>query len=114
MRKSPLRGLSRRTTVGDKLTRGLRLLQQNGTKKSATDLIELLNKIEIDTEQVEVVVAPPALHLELTQSKIQKNIAVSAQNVSLTGLGAYTGEIAAEQLIGALLLSSCTALRALR
>lgn len=71
----------------------------NGTKQSARELIDILNKVEIDTEQVEVIVAPPALHLELTQSLVQKNIAVSAQNVSLTGLGAYTGEIAAEQLI---------------
>lgn len=72
---------------------------QNGTKQSARELIELLNKVAIDTEQVEVIVAPPALHLDLAQSLLQKDIFVSAQNVSLTGTGAYTGEIAAEQLI---------------
>ncbi|TMW60745.1 hypothetical protein Poli38472_000787 [Pythium oligandrum] len=71
----------------------------NGTKQSVRELIDVLNKVEIDTEQVEVIVAPPALHLELTQQLVQKNIAVSAQNVSATGLGAYTGEIAAEQII---------------
>ncbi|DAZ99778.1 TPA: hypothetical protein N0F65_001287, partial [Lagenidium giganteum] len=71
----------------------------NGTKKSVEELIAILNKTEIDTEQAEVIVAPPAIHLELTQRLIQKNISVSAQNVSLTGLGAYTGEIAAEQLV---------------
>ncbi|KAF1335608.1 Triose-phosphate isomerase, partial [Globisporangium splendens] len=71
----------------------------NGTKQSVRDLIAVLNKTEVNTSQVEVVVAPPALHLQLAQDLIQKNISVSAQNVSLTGFGAYTGEIAAEQLL---------------
>ncbi|RLN86359.1 hypothetical protein BBJ28_00004569 [Nothophytophthora sp. Chile5] len=72
---------------------------QNGTKQSVTDLCALLNKVAIDSEQVEVIVAPPALHIQLAQSLLQKQVEVSAQNVSLTGLGAYTGEIAAEQLL---------------
>jgi triosephosphate isomerase (TIM) len=71
------------------------------------ELAEVLNKVEIDTEQVDVIVAPPAIHLELAQQLLQKNIAISAQNVSLTGLGAYTGEIAAEQLIGTALPFPC-------
>uniref|UniRef100_K3W7H3 Triosephosphate isomerase n=1 Tax=Globisporangium ultimum (strain ATCC 200006 / CBS 805.95 / DAOM BR144) TaxID=431595 RepID=K3W7H3_GLOUD len=71
----------------------------NGTKQSVRDLIAVLNKTEVNTAQVEVIVAPPALHLQLAQDLIQNNISVSAQNVSLTGLGAYTGEIAAEQLL---------------
>ncbi len=65
------------------------------------DLVtNVLNKLEIDNEQVEVIVAPTAIHIPLTQSLIQKNVSISAQNVSLTGTGAYTGEIAAEQLLG--------------
>lgn len=75
--------------------------EQNGTKQSVRELADILNKVEIDTEQVEVIVAPPALHLDLAQQLIQKNISVCAQNVSLTGAGAYTGEISAEQLLGA-------------
>ncbi|GLD91812.1 hypothetical protein PINS_up000345 [Pythium insidiosum] len=71
----------------------------NGTKQSVRELVDVLNKVEIDTEQVEVIVSPPAIHIELAQQLLQKNIAVSAQNVSLTGFGAYTGEIAAEQLV---------------
>jgi triosephosphate isomerase len=67
-------------------------------------LVNVLNKIEVDTEQLEVVVAPTAIHIPITQSLIQKNISVAAQNVSLTGPGAYTGELAAEQLIGMFLL----------
>ncbi|KAG6586820.1 triose-phosphate isomerase [Phytophthora cinnamomi] len=71
----------------------------NGTVQSVKDLCALLNKVEIASDNVEVVVAPPALHIDLAKSLLQKKIAVSAQNVSLTGLGAYTGEIAAEQLL---------------
>ncbi|GMF28226.1 unnamed protein product [Phytophthora fragariaefolia] len=71
----------------------------NGTVQSVKDLCALLNKVEITSDKVEVVVAPPALHIDLAKSLLQKKIAVSAQNVSLTGLGAYTGEIAAEQLL---------------
>ncbi|GAB9474978.1 hypothetical protein Gpo141_00012087 [Globisporangium polare] len=71
----------------------------NGTKQSVRELADVLNKVEIDTEQVDVIVAPPALHLDLAQQLLQKNIAVCAQNVSLTGLGAYTGETAAEHLV---------------
>ncbi|KAG7378164.1 hypothetical protein PHYPSEUDO_010443 [Phytophthora pseudosyringae] len=71
----------------------------NGTVQSVKDLCALLNKVEITSDKVEVVVSPPALHMDLAKSLLQKKIAVSAQNVSLTGTGAYTGEIAAEQLL---------------
>ncbi|RLN59718.1 hypothetical protein BBJ29_009695 [Phytophthora kernoviae] len=71
----------------------------NGTRSSVRELVEILNKTAVDPSQVDVVVAPPALHLDLVQQLLQRNIAVCAQNVSLTGLGAYTGEIAAEQLV---------------
>lgn len=69
------------------------------------ELISLLNDADVDPARVEVVVAPPALHLQLARDLLRKNISVSAQNVSLTGLGAFTGEIAAEQLLGTIKLS---------
>ncbi|CAI5735544.1 unnamed protein product [Hyaloperonospora brassicae] len=71
----------------------------NGTTQSVTDLCTQLNKVDIASDKVEVVVSPPALHIALAKSLLQDTIAVSAQNLSLTGLGAYTGEIAAEQLV---------------
>ncbi|TYZ62624.1 hypothetical protein PybrP1_002384 [[Pythium] brassicae (nom. inval.)] len=71
----------------------------NGSEKSVRELIALLNDADVDPARVEVVVAPPALHLQLARDLLRKNISVSAQNVSLTGLGAFTGEIAAEQLL---------------
>ncbi|ETP37913.1 triose-phosphate isomerase [Phytophthora nicotianae P10297] len=70
----------------------------NGTRSSVRDLVAILNKTVVDRSQVDVIVAPPSLHLDQVQQLLQRSIAVCAQNVSLTGLGAFTGEIAAEQL----------------
>ncbi|KAK1948471.1 Triosephosphate isomerase [Phytophthora citrophthora] len=71
----------------------------NGTRSSVRDLVSILNKSVVDSSQVDVVVVPPSLHLGQVQQLLQRDIAVCAQNVSLTGLGAFTGEIAAEQLV---------------
>lgn len=46
----------------------------------------------------EVVVAPPALFLQLVRDTIRKDIEVSAQNVYDKPNGAFTGEISVEQL----------------
>jgi triosephosphate isomerase len=46
----------------------------------------------------DVVVAPVSMHLGLVQETLNKNIQVSAQNVSLTGTGAFTGEISCAHL----------------
>ncbi|KAG7391216.1 hypothetical protein PHYPSEUDO_005577 [Phytophthora pseudosyringae] len=70
----------------------------NGTRSSVRDLVTILNRSVVDPSHVDVVVAPPSLHLDLVLQLLQRHIAVCAQDVSLTGLGAFTGEIAAEQL----------------
>jgi len=70
--------------------------KSNGTQKSINDLIDKL--LKVDVKGVDVIVAPTYIHLSLVSSKL-KNMQISAQNVSLTGEGAYTGEIAAEQLL---------------
>jgi triosephosphate isomerase len=75
-------------------------LQQNGTRSSVRDRVALLNKTAVDPSKLDVVVAPPSLHLRLVQQLLQlQNVAVCAQDVSATGLGAFTGEVAAEQLV---------------
>jgi triosephosphate isomerase len=43
-------------------------------------------------------VSPTFIHLDYVASNISNGIQVSAQNCSLTGSGAYTGEIAAEAI----------------
>ncbi|KAH9143479.1 hypothetical protein AeRB84_012520 [Aphanomyces euteiches] len=73
-------------------------LPQNGTQASVASLVEMLNGVTVDTDSVEVIVAPPTIYLSTVQASLKQHIRVSAQNVSLTGPGAYTGEIAAEQL----------------
>ena len=47
---------------------------------------------------LEVVVAPVNLHLPYALENVQSDVNVSAQNVSLTGMGAYTGETSVEHL----------------
>ncbi|RLN89811.1 hypothetical protein BBJ28_00024850, partial [Nothophytophthora sp. Chile5] len=49
----------------------LRMLE-NGTARSVRDLAEVLNKTAVDPKQVDVVVAPPALHLGLAQQLLQR------------------------------------------
>ncbi|GMF19899.1 unnamed protein product [Phytophthora lilii] len=72
---------------------------RHASQSSVRDLVTILNKSAVDPSQLDVVVAPPALHLDLVQQLLKRDIAVCAQNVSLTGLGAFTGEVAAEQLV---------------
>eukprot|EP00484_Ammonia_sp_Unknown_P012630 CAMPEP_0197058108 /NCGR_PEP_ID=MMETSP1384-20130603/104194_1 /TAXON_ID=29189 /ORGANISM="Ammonia sp." /LENGTH=189 /DNA_ID=CAMNT_0042492743 /DNA_START=58 /DNA_END=623 /DNA_ORIENTATION=+ len=69
----------------------------NLTVKSATELCEGLAKI--DTKGVDVLVSPISIQIPLVQSKLPKDFIIASQNVSATGPGAYTGEIAAEQLV---------------
>ena len=59
---------------------------------------EVLNKLVFDPKKVEVMVAPTAIHLATVQQAITGNVHVGAQNLSLTGNGAYTGELSAEML----------------
>ncbi|KDO20871.1 triosephosphate isomerase [Saprolegnia parasitica CBS 223.65] len=70
----------------------------NGSQSTVASLIEMLNGVTIDTESVEVIVSPPALFVATAQAQLKPEIRVCSQNVSLTGPGAFTGEIAAEQL----------------
>lgn len=76
--------------------------KQNGTLKFAAEFPEkVLNKAKFDTNKVEVVVAPTALHLLTVKNAIKGPVQVSAQNISKFKNGAYTGEVSAEQLVDA-------------
>lgn len=53
----------------------------------------------VDKDKVDVVISPTALHLGFVKGKVEAlNMAVSTQNVSKTGMGAFTGEWSAEHL----------------
>lgn len=74
--------------------------KSNGTIASANDLVEnVLNKVDIDFNKVEVTVAPISLHLQHVKSILKPEIQVCAQNASLRPAGAFTGEITCEQLL---------------
>ncbi|CAD1811164.1 Triosephosphate isomerase [Candida parapsilosis] len=71
----------------------------NGTKASVKSIIDNLNKQDLPKD-VQVVIAPPSLYLGLAvEENKQPTVEVGAQNVFNKGTGAYTGEIAAEQVV---------------
>jgi len=64
----------------------------------AKELVEVLNKADLDPK-TEVVISPPALYLTEVQAAVtNKQILVSAQNSFYKESGAYTGEISASQI----------------
>ncbi|KAL7270054.1 triosephosphate isomerase [Rhizina undulata] len=71
--------------------------KSNGSLSSIKAIIENLNNSKLNPN-VEVVIAPTFLHLLPTKDLIRKDIKVAAQNIYDKGPGAYTGEIAAQQL----------------
>ncbi|KAK9266500.1 hypothetical protein L1049_003458 [Liquidambar formosana] len=72
--------------------------KMNGTLASGKELLSTLTSAKLDPN-VEVVVAPPALHLLGAQQALQgSNIAVAGQNAYHKASGAFTGEISVSQL----------------
>jgi len=69
------------------------------TLKTATDLLDAWKGSPIDASKVDVVICPSACHLMPVKEQLESmNFAVSTQNVSATGFGAFTGELSAEHL----------------
>ncbi|KAI0023149.1 Triosephosphate isomerase [Xylariomycetidae sp. FL0641] len=71
--------------------------KMNGTISSIKEIVENLNKAQLDPN-TETVIAPPALYLLLVREHAKKEIGVAAQNVFDKPNGAFTGEISASQL----------------
>jgi glyceraldehyde 3-phosphate dehydrogenase len=69
----------------------------NGTQSSVKALVETLNTGAL-SKNVEVVVAPPALHASGVRQELRKDVAVSSQDVGINGLGAFTGDLAPEMV----------------
>jgi triosephosphate isomerase (TIM) len=65
---------------------------------AAKHVNDVLNKVEFDTNNVEVVIAPTDIHLTSVKDITKPEIQVSAQDVSQYGRGAYTGNVTADQL----------------
>lgn len=71
----------------------------NGSLKFLESHINFLNKVNFDKNKCEVIISPMFIHLHKAKSLLSNGIQVSAQNVSMKGEGAFTGEIAARHLI---------------
>ncbi|KAE8719113.1 Triosephosphate isomerase [Hibiscus syriacus] len=69
----------------------------NGTKDSITKLVSDLNSAKLESD-VDVVVSPPFVYLDMVSSSLTDRIKVSAQNSWIGKGGAFTGEISVEQL----------------
>jgi len=67
-------------------------------QNQVVSLVNQLNSVTVNTARNDVVVAPVSMHLGFVQEHLNKHMQVSAQNVSLTGTGAYTGEISTAHL----------------
>jgi len=64
------------------------------------ELIEgTLNKIEYNHNNVDVCIAPTFVHLHAAKSMMAEHLILAAQNCSLTGFGAFTGETSADHLL---------------
>lgn len=73
--------------------------KSNGTMAFAKDFpAQVLNTLKFDPKKVDVVVAPTALHLSTVQSNTSNNVNVATQNLSLTGNGAFTGELSIDMV----------------
>lgn len=77
------------------------------TRETSTNLAKGLKDLQknggIDLKLVDVLVAPIAIHIDLVNNLLnsdqkEEGIVVSSQNCSATNVGAFTGEIAPEQL----------------
>ncbi|TGJ82851.1 hypothetical protein E0Z10_g5911 [Xylaria hypoxylon] len=71
--------------------------KMNGSISSITEIVDNLNKAQLDSN-VETVIAPPALYLLLVREKAKKDIGVASQNVYDKPNGAFTGEISVQHL----------------
>ena len=70
----------------------------NTLEKSVSIVQTVLNKLKFNTAKLDVVVSPISIHLSAVKSAIENDVQVSAQNSSLTNQGAFTGEIAPDQI----------------
>jgi len=71
-----------------------------GSVKDADKLLEAWKAQAFDKAEVEVVVCPISMHLPVVKPRLEAmGMQCSAQDVSATGFGAFTGEVAAQHLV---------------
>jgi len=70
------------------------------TREQKKNIVEILNKADVDPN-TEVVIAPPALYIIPLAEALRKDFKVAAQNTYIKTSGAFTGEISPLQLADA-------------
>ncbi|WVQ82034.1 triose-phosphate isomerase [Cryptococcus sp. DSM 104549] len=71
--------------------------KMNGTSESIVQIVKTINEAKLDGT-TEVVIAPPALYLLKVKDHLSPPTEVAAQNAYTESSGAFTGEIAPQQL----------------
>ncbi|KAI8999297.1 Triosephosphate isomerase [Gaertneriomyces semiglobifer] len=71
--------------------------KMNGSKQLADTIVKALNEGKW-SDNVEVVIAPPAPYLSIVRSALDAKVGVSAQNIYTEQKGAFTGEVSTEML----------------
>lgn len=70
----------------------------NGTVESVKALVKELNAGKIDAD-LDIYVAPPAVHIPSVQATLNSRFQVAAQNCWVGPGGAFTGEVSADMLV---------------
>ncbi|KAJ6228705.1 triosephosphate isomerase [Anaeramoeba flamelloides] len=70
----------------------------NGSKKFIAEMSKVFNEAELDSEKVDVCIAPPFVYLETLRNALRKDWIVSAQNCTEKPKGAFTAEISVGML----------------
>ncbi|KAF4696903.1 triosephosphate isomerase [Perkinsus olseni] len=70
----------------------------NGKSTEISELVDALNSMDA-AEGVDVVCAPPTLHLVEVSRTLRPDLLIAAQDVSQYGYGAHTGDTPAEMLV---------------
>lgn len=74
--------------------------KSNNTLSETKNLMNnVINKINYDTNKIEVLICPSTVHLsEVAHTLTNKNILLGAQNISKYDFGAFTGELSVKHL----------------
>ncbi|GIQ89311.1 triosephosphate isomerase, partial [Kipferlia bialata] len=65
----------------------------NGTKASVEKLVSVFNAGAFPAADMDIVIAPPAIHIGMVEASLTKRVELATQNCYVKPSGAYTGEL---------------------
>lgn len=94
--RAPLRSAARQSAATMSATRKFLVggnWKCNLNKAAVNDLVQAFNSgPDLDSDSIEVVVAPPAVYLESTRAALRQDFETCVQNAWISAGGAFTGE----------------------